>query len=204
MIDPPPILQLTLDDYDPTNPEDVSKLRSPWNIVACLLYSVPNRSASISDGHEVTEIPDPNNQGKTLRRLMGSLVMNPFVGVDPSTPDTASEAERIGSYFIFHDLSCRQNGLYRLHFCLTPVNMLLPHGSSARISATAVSDVFEVFSAKEFPGMVTSSALVHELKRQGATVSVKRGNEGRRRRGGARRSGSDEEANEDPDEEEEQ
>ena len=61
---------------------------------------------------------------------------------------------------------------------LTSVNMnFIQEGSRSDILASAVSDVFEVFSAKEFPGMKESTALTKELKQQGATVAVKKGNE---------------------------
>ena len=63
------------------------------------------------------------------------------------------------------------------------------------IAGTIDSDIFEVFSAKDFPGMRASTALTKELKRQGATVSVKKG-KGQRKRGG---SGSDKSSSDESD-----
>lgn len=54
---------------------------------------------------------------------------------------------------------------------------MIPTGGKSSMIGTVESDVFEVFSAKDFPGMRASTALTKELKRQGATVSVKKGNE---------------------------
>ena len=180
MIDPPPILQCSLADYDPNSEDDVAKLRSTWNIVHCFLHSISGESPPDSAGHDVSQITDPNNTDRQLRRLMGTLHMNPFVGIDPETPKGALDNSRIGSFYIFHDLSCRQTGLFRLHFKLTVVDMdFVNPGNRSSVVASATSDVFEVFSAKDFPGMLPSTGLTKELRRQGATVSVKRGNEGR-------------------------
>ncbi len=54
---------------------------------------------------------------------------------------------------------------------------MTPTGGQSSIIGTVESDVFEVFSAKDFPGMRASTALTKELKLQGAAVSVKKGNE---------------------------
>ena len=180
MIDPPPILQCSLTDYDSESSEDVAKLRSTWNIVHCFLHSVSDQSTPDSAGNDVSQITDPNDANRQLRRLMGTLHMNPFIGIDPKTPSTASETARIGSFYIFHDLSCRQTGLFKLHFQLLVVDMDFVYpGNRSFVVASATSDVFEVFSAKDFPGMLPSTELTKELRRQGATVAVKRGNEGR-------------------------
>ena len=179
MIDPPPILQCSLADYDPGSGDDVAKLRSTWNIVHCFLYSVSDESPPDSTDHDVSQIPDPNNTDRKLRRLMGTLHMNPFIGIDPEASSTTPEAACLGSFYIFHDLSCRVTGSFRLHFKLTVVDMdFVNPGSRSSVVASATSDIFEVFSPKEFPGMLPSTELTRELRRQGATVAV-RGNEGR-------------------------
>lgn len=55
---------------------------------------------------------------------------------------------------------------------------------------TVESDVFEVYTAKDFPGMRASTALTKDLKRQGATVSVKKGNAAKAGKKGNRRGGN--------------
>ena len=192
VIDPPPILQLSLADFDPDSSEDVAALKVSLNVVQCLLYSVPDKNAPPTAGEDVTQIPDTHNPGKFIRRLMGNLVANSFVGTDPKAPLDVSENARIGVFFIFHDLSCRQNGLYRLHFKLTSLAPAMITSGSTPIVATAISDIFEVLSAKEFPGMQASSPLTIELKAQGATVNVKKGSEAKAaKRNKKRASGSE-------------
>ena len=180
VIDPPPILQMTLADFDPNSEDDLALLRWPMNVVHCALYSVPTASSTIAAGHDVTTTPDPNNTDKHSRRLMGTLVASPFVGADPEAPPSENENARLGCFFIFHDLSCRQNGLYRLRFTLMVVGAdLMSVGGRTPTMAVADSEIFEVFSAKDFPGMRSSTPLTRDLKRQGANVQVKKGNEGK-------------------------
>jgi hypothetical protein len=160
-------------------------------MVSCQLIQVPHKDAPISVGQDVSRINDPNDPSRDVRRLMGSLTISPFIGKDVFADDSIPEEAKIGTYYIFSDLSCRQNGLYRLQFILMPVDMTTPHmGAIAETVMTATSEVFEVYSAKDFPGMVASSTLTRELKRQGASVPVKKGNEGKGGKKGRRR-GSD-------------
>jgi len=131
---------------------------------------------------------------------MGTLVASPFVCADPDIPplklskqedggktrkssttsslSSIGDNSRISTFFIFPDLSCRQNGLYRLRFTL--MNLPLPNmhrdgSNEGRTIECVDSDVFEVYSAKDFPGMRPSTRLTKELKRMGAAVSVKKG-----------------------------
>ena len=194
MIDPPPIVQLSLTDFNPTSQSDLDELRWPFNVVHCILLSVPPLTSSSTLSADVTAIADPNNTQKLSRRLMGTLVASPFVGIDPDILPSANDNARIGCFFIFPDLSCRQNGLYKLRFTLMKIGMeSIPTGGRTNVLGTVESDIFEVFSAKDFPGMRASTALTRELKRQGAAVSVKKGNEGKARQKGKKRHSSDSE-----------
>ena len=189
VVDPPPIVQLSLAGYDPSSMADVDALRTPCNVVHCSLID--------HLGRDVTCVPDPHDFEKISRRLMGTIVASPFIGTDRSAPPSGVEHARLGCFFIFPDMSCRQNGLYRLRFTHMQINLdVLPAGSSSDLNiATIESDVFEVFSAKDFPGMRPSTALTKELKRQGAPVSVKKGSEGNAPRNGQNRESSGSEEN---------
>ena len=179
VIDPPPIVQLSLKDFDPRSHSDIQELRWPFNIMHCALLSVSSHSTVQDETSDVTMVQDPNQSNRQSRRLMGTLVSSPFVGTDPDVPMSKKDNARLGCFFVFPDLSCRQNGLYRLRFTLMKVtmpNMAAPsQGGQGSIAGSVDSDVFEVFSAKDFPGMRASTALTKDLKRQGATVSVKKG-----------------------------
>lgn len=109
----------------------------------------------------------------STRRLMGTLVASPYQAKD--------ENSIAGTFFVFPDLSCRSPGRYRLKFKLIRVdgnNMtcVTTHGS-------VVSDIFSVYTAKDFPGMRASSSLLKALRRQGLNVGVKKGSEARKGKG---------------------
>jgi len=104
------------------------------------------------------------------RRLMGTLVASPFVGLD--------EKNEEGCFFCFPDLSCRTPGSFRLKFALVildPMRMIT--GEKSPIVATAMSEPFQVYNAKDFPGMKASTPLTKRLKEQGCLISIKKGNE---------------------------
>lgn len=138
------------------------------------------------DGKEdETEVPGEGNGMPSTRRLMGTLVASPYQAKD--------EHGVAGTFFVFPDLSCRSPGRYRLRFKLLRVDptMMMPgavHGTVASI----VTDIFSVYSAKDFPGMRASSALLKSLRRQGLNVGVKKGSEARKGRSNNKKGSGDE------------
>jgi hypothetical protein len=102
---------------------------------------------------------------------MGTLVSSPFVGVDENGEE--------GCFFCFPDLSCRTHGKFKLKFVLMRIDWSNGPAQSETmpIIASAMSETFTVYTAKEFPGMRPSTALTKALKRQGCAISVKKGNE---------------------------
>ena len=179
----------------------MAELRYPFLVVHCTLLSVPSQPSLHAESEDVTAIPEPNNSERLTRRLTGTLVASPFVGTDLGAPASADDNASLGCFFIFPDLSCRQVGRYRLRFQIMKViPELMVVGSRTNIIRSVESDVFEVYSAKDFPGMRASTTLTRDLKRQGAAVSVKKGNEGSARQSNKRRGSktSDRSASEEP------
>jgi hypothetical protein len=140
---------------------DPTEIRYPFNVVHCTLWSVDGNS-------DETALTGADK--RLTRRLMGTLVSSPFVGQDEEGTE--------GCFFCFPDLSCRTHGKYRLRFVLMRLRPsdLQPEGYTPIITE-ALSDVFTVYTAKDFPGMRPSTALTKVLKRQGCAISVKKGNE---------------------------
>ncbi|RDA83481.1 hypothetical protein CP532_7046 [Ophiocordyceps camponoti-leonardi (nom. inval.)] len=160
VIDPPPIVQLVIESGSMTDDEVQSYLRYESYVMNCAICDeTGTRDASfMPEGYQ------------HQRRLMGALVGTPFVGRD----DQGVE----GCFFCFGDLSCRTPGAFRLKFTLIMIDPMragiIRHFP---ILTEAVSDVFHVYSAKEFPGMLPSSNLAKRLKEQGCIISIKKGNE---------------------------
>ncbi|PHH81914.1 hypothetical protein CDD83_3404 [Cordyceps sp. RAO-2017] len=160
VIDPPPIVQLVVESSSMTDDEVQSYLRYESYVMNCAICDeTGTRDASF--------MPE---EYQHQRRLMGSLVGTPFVGQDENGDE--------GCFFCFGDLSCRTPGAFRLKFTLIMIDPsragMIRHFP---ILTEALSDVFHVYSAKEFPGMLPSSNLAKRLKEQGCIISIKKGNE---------------------------
>lgn len=184
VIDPPPILQMYVEDPN-ASPEEIRNLvRQPWAVVHCVLWDpIANR--------DDTAMPGATDK-RQQRRLMGTLVSSPFVGNDEHGVE--------GCFFAFPDLSVRTPGTYSLKFSLVllnPARMFV--GSKEKVKSVVFSSTFHVYNAKDFCGMRASSALTKSLKLQGCLISVKKGNAGKN--SGSR--GRDE-ADDDDDEEDEE
>ena len=210
VIDPPPVVQLSLKEYDPVSKRDLAELKFPFNIVHCALLSVPAQnqatsrptsapySTPVPPDSDVTATPDPQQHDRVSRKLMGNIFASPFVATDPDAPESNLQQARKSTFFIFPDLSCRQNGRYRLRFTLmkVPMGAETPDGGQGSVYGSIDSDIFQVYSAKDFPGMTASSKLIRELKKQGAAVNVRKGKdrkllkEAAAKRGGGSVSGS--------------
>lgn len=181
VIDPPPIVQLTIDDADATQAELSQRIRHPFSVVHCSIWDE-------TGAHDTSAMPEDYRQ---QRRLMGTLVASPFVGMDENGEE--------GCFFCFPDLSCRTPGSFRLKFSLVILDpMGMRPGGSSPIVASVMSEVFTVYNAKDFPGMQASTALTKRLKEQGCLISIKKGNDKAGGGGGAThgRDDSDEDGDE--------
>ncbi|KAK3718194.1 hypothetical protein LTR37_005309, partial [Vermiconidia calcicola] len=184
VIDPPPILELKITDKATGRPEeDYGGLLA----LHCTLLS--------HDGTEdETEVPPAHDGMPATRRLMGTLVASPYQAKD--------ESGVAGTFFVFPDLSCRSPGRYRLRFKLLrvdPTNMT--PGSISKSVGSIETDIFAVYTAKDFPGMRASSALLKSLRRQGLNVGVKKGSDARKGKGKAKKEASSDEDDDSDDEE---
>ncbi|KPM43469.1 hypothetical protein AK830_g3061 [Neonectria ditissima] len=160
VIDPPPIVQLVIESSVLSREEISTRLRYPHYIMTCSIYDE-------SGTRDAAFMPEEYRQ---QRRLMGSLVGAPFVGKD--------EFGQEGCFFCFPDLSCRTPGAFRLKFSLVMIDP--PRASNVLhfpVLIEASSNVFTVYSAKDFPGMQASTKLTKRLKEQGCIISIKKGND---------------------------
>ncbi|KAJ1930090.1 hypothetical protein IWQ60_000633 [Tieghemiomyces parasiticus] len=83
---------------------------------------------------------------------------------------------RLGIFFIFQDLSVRTEGNFRLRFSFVDIGTSdnqLTMGQDC-VRQVVLSDVFTVYSAKKFPGMIESTPLSKCFVKQGIKISVRR------------------------------
>jgi hypothetical protein len=160
VIDPPPIIELKTFASETGAPvtDDTGMLA-----LHCTLIN------HITEQDE-SDIP-PAHPGQTFaRRLMGTLVSSPNMVND--------EKGRPGIFFVFPDLSCRTIGQYRMRFRLMRVEPRdMEPGTIFPCVANCITEVFTVYTAKDFPGMMASSVLLKALRTQGVIVGVKKGSE---------------------------
>ncbi|KAK1600063.1 velvet factor-domain-containing protein [Colletotrichum navitas] len=114
-------------------------------------------------------------QGMFTRNLIGSTASSAFKLNDVE--------DHVGIWFIMQDLSVRTEGHFRLRFSF--VNVARPPDQSsadgslvnqgtAPILASTFSDVFQVFSAKKFPGVCESTPLSKCFATQGIKIPIRK------------------------------
>ncbi|KAJ5911189.1 Velvet factor [Penicillium subrubescens] len=205
-VDPPPIVQILLTDFDPDSQDDRDILQDPRFTVGCLLFPVPDTTVWTPSSEAESAERDADGVARaddsfSTPLLSGKAFMSPFfVDADPdpnsapthpssSSEDThththppsqslrnASKLNQPATFFIFADLSIRSAGLYRLQFRLMNWGSVEDTGQSMPILAEAWSDPFRVYAAKDFPGMRDSSILAEGLKELGFVELKTRGN----------------------------
>ncbi len=159
-LDPPPILEVHVTD---TNGKlDKEAMRDPFFVVHTTLWNedgTQDRNLIASNAGARNSAVDGNNQSdvsastKITRVLMGSLVASPSILADESGVEAC--------YFVFPDLSVRTEGKYRLRFTLMRLgldSLSSGGGTKTLVLAECQSDVFVVYSAKKFPGMLSMFA----------------------------------------------
>lgn len=178
VLDPPPIVQLNVMGSGMTEDEKKTYLRYPTYVMSCSIYDeTGTKDAAYID-----------NEYPSRRRMMGTLISSPFVGNDEHGIE--------GCFFCFPDISCRTPGAFRLQFTLMMLDP--PRAATVRHFPTIAevqTEVFNVYSAKEFPGMVASSELAKRLREQGCIISIKKGNDRARNARGRNAGSEDEEDN---------
>ena len=157
-VDPPPVVELEAARSDGTL-MNVEELHLAHFVVQASLWS--------EDGSaDVTTFLQPPRIA--ARRLLGSLAASPAVAAD--------ELNKKGAYFTFADLSCREAGRFRLKFTLAAIDPSNhTSGSTVPLLANVYSDVFHVYSPRDFPGMRRSTPLTQALKIQGVAIPARKG-----------------------------
>ncbi|KAI5820777.1 velvet factor [Pyronema omphalodes] len=113
-------------------------------------------------------MPPQTPSGMFTRNLIGSLSASAFKLTDPDN--------KIGVWFILQDLSVRTEGLFRLKMNFVNVGRVdgKLNTGVAPVLATAYSDVFQVYSAKKFPGVIESTHLSKCFATQGIKIPIRR------------------------------
>lgn len=186
-VDPPPVVQLQISDFDPNSPADMEDMQDQSFIVHCLLCNASGPAQDIS----IIMCQDDNSSGlKAEKQINGNLDASPFFcdeDPDPNTapphpssqlyypvqtipPSHASGGNLPAAFFYFADLSIRRAGVYRLKFQLLRLKM---DGTPLPILHSVLSEPFNVVNAKDFDHVQPSTPLVRGLVASGAGFPLK-------------------------------
>ncbi|KAF5527096.1 Velvet complex subunit B [Colletotrichum aenigma] len=137
--------------------------------------TVPSQ-ADMTYGHRQSMSMATNQpQGMFTRNLIGSLASSAF-----RLSDTE---DNVGIWFVMQDLSVRTEGLFRLRFSFVSVAKRAGQPSAAgslvnmgksNVLAQCWSDVFQVYSAKKFPGVCESTPLSKCFAHQGIKIPIRK------------------------------
>ncbi|SJX64446.1 uncharacterized protein SRS1_15088 [Sporisorium reilianum f. sp. reilianum] len=161
-LDPLPILQLRI--LKPDGSEDEDAENSPDLILQVTL----RKEDPFSGTHSDAMLVESNDAlYPFMRMLEGRLVASANVARDLD----GSRA----CFFVFTDLSIRQEGRFRLAFKLLALGPpSLAHASAGgHVLAEALTQPFTIYSPRRFPGMTESTELAKCLARQGIQVPVR-------------------------------
>lgn len=137
------------------------------------IYATHKRPTDLPEGDDaLVEVPRMNTQARHMdsNDLLDMLQNQVLIGtlVAPCHILFDVNGER-GMFFVFHDLSVRSSGTYRLKFSLFDVN----HQGTSLAKATIISDSFTVYSPKAFLGMQESTDLTKCFARQGVRIHIR-------------------------------
>ncbi|KAI8337016.1 velvet factor-domain-containing protein [Chlamydoabsidia padenii] len=198
-ISPPPILQLITRTKDGQiiKPESIDisffiVLCDSWHedgtTEANLVYhsfSSPQQShqkqSKTTLDYQSSPSPSANEDTtKTLqmRNLVGSSVASAAKLYDLDG--------HLGIFFVFQDISFRTEGKFKLAFSL--INVGSPCGntvnttSSSQVLTRVFTDMFTVFTAKKFPGVVRSTPLSQCFAKQGVKIPIRKDTQVKRKK----------------------
>ncbi|BFZ57095.1 hypothetical protein PYCC9005_004145 [Savitreella phatthalungensis] len=185
-VDPPPIIQLRISqlgrrrsvhassaksEYLGEDPETSNYLQNPYLFMCCVLVNARDERPCTVPASDC---------------LSGTIVSSLFRLKDPDSPGGAGN----GGFFIFADISMRLEGVFRLKFSLFEAGAIAggPEASAGSPSliaggeggrevshiASVVSQPFQVYSAKTFPGMSHSTLLSRSFSDQGVRIRIRK------------------------------
>lgn len=165
-VDPPPILALRL--FEQTAPHVEQEISFSYQATWFMYVSLKSDRRFA----QPRNMPSVNNDKKDV--LAGQIV----------AAGSPYERPHAAQYFIFPDLSVRHEGKYHLEFMLyehakSPGDESRPDGQLHAVTSpcglmSINSRVFDVYSAKRFPGLTESTALSRILAEQGSRIRIRR------------------------------
>ncbi|ORX62284.1 hypothetical protein DM01DRAFT_1298937 [Hesseltinella vesiculosa] len=171
LIDPPPILQLVPEDERP-----ISSFESMLFVVHCELLA-----SDLSGDRNVVFVPNTlvppvqtDQEGVNVMSLRQPASVRNLIGsLSSSAYHLNNEHGQSGVYFIFHDLTVRTEGTFRIKFMFMDLAAGEPTTMSTRVQYEAITEPFTIYSAKKFPGLIASTPLSKAFSKQGMKIAIR-------------------------------
>ncbi|MCJ1416660.1 hypothetical protein MMC32_002998 [Xylographa parallela] len=180
---PPPQHQQTQSYYTTPSGTPIT----PTNYYQSSNVALQGQGPLMSPQQLIPPAADPRAapSGMFTRNLIGSLCVSAFKLTDPDNT--------MGIWFILQDLSVRTEGSFRLKMNFvnvgSPTSPQNLNNGSAPVLASTFSNIFQVFSAKRFPGVIESTGLSKCFATQGIKIPIRKDGP----RAGGRNTGDDDE-----------
>lgn len=159
-IDPPPVVKLQKLEGGPSRAE----LRSL--ILQCTVWNEEGTKMIVGITDDINGV----ESGEEVAIQSGERHGVPMTGVRSANAKNLKDQHgNRGYFYIFPHLFIRVAGRYRLKF-----DLVIPPGSGKegpyQMVGECLSDVFVVYAAKRFPGMMQSTHLTKAFEKQGVKV----------------------------------
>lgn len=140
--------------------------------------------------HSIAEHSPPSNDEITrtlqMRNLVGSSVASAAKLYDLDG--------NLGIFFVFQDISFRTEGKFKLAFSLINVGSTCGNtvntSSPTQVLTRVFTDMFTVFTAKKFPGVVKSTPLSQCFAKQGVKIPIRKDTQVKRKKSTAKQGSS--------------
>ncbi|KAL0080504.1 hypothetical protein F4703DRAFT_1869020 [Phycomyces blakesleeanus] len=180
-ISPPPILQLSIrtKDGQEINPENVNV---SFFVVLCDSWLEDGKTEANLVYHslavsQIDNLTGEISQTVKIRNMVGSSVA--------SATKLYDAQGNLGIYFVFHDISFRSEGRFRLGFSFIDIGTSIFSENSVRDSQQVsiqpkpalkkvFTNPFTVYTAKQFPGVAQSTLLSQCFARQGVKIPIRK------------------------------
>ncbi|KAJ1661123.1 hypothetical protein IWQ61_000059 [Dispira simplex] len=179
-LDPPPVVRLDL--YDEHN-HRVENLSDVSNFVCMATIWSASGQSECSVVVNPSSVPSqPSFPRSSVISLSNPTYTRNLVGSAAVTGQYLTDLDhRSQIFFIFSDLAVRTEGRFTLKFTVTRLggNGYGALEADSITQCSTMSDVFEVYSAKKFPGMTDSTELSRCLASQGVKIPIRKKSAGK-------------------------
>ncbi|KAI8344530.1 velvet factor-domain-containing protein [Chlamydoabsidia padenii] len=187
-ISPPPIVQMLTRTKDGQiiKPESIDV---SFFLVACDSWHEDGTTEANLIYHSISspQLQPQLQQQQTSTEEEKTFQMRNLVGSSVASATKLYDLDgNLGIFYIFQDVSFRTEGKFKLAFSLINVGSSCGNTvnttPSSQVLSRVYTDMFTVYTAKKFPGVVKSTALSQCFAKQGVKIPIRKETQAKRRK----------------------